>query len=146
MKTNINIDKISKLIERLKELNADIITIEKIVLLISDSDKSFDYDFSLAVTDLNPQKDEKKNILDEDGSLIKSDDNVLTPEFGFSIFSHIAHKMLRRGSENSNKTTYEINTKININTMLSMLGIIMNERQEERNKIIKLLNKNNINI
>ena len=83
MKTNINIDKISKLIEKLKELNADIITIEKIALLISDSDKSFDYNFNLAVTDLNPQKDEKKNILDEDGSLIKSDDNVLTPEFDF---------------------------------------------------------------
>jgi hypothetical protein len=142
------IEKVSKLVEKIKVLDVEIKDINEMALLIANvGNQSFEHEFILKIKDLTKKEKEgtKKSILDEDGSLINLNSEDNKPDSTFPWSSIIIHTT---GKENKKeiKYDYEINQKQSVNTLLRILGILMDEKQETKNKLIKQLKKFNIEL
>jgi len=121
------IAKLSKKIETIKQLDKEIINIEKIAMLISNGNKC---GFKISV-EKNPEEEEKKPILDSDGSLIINITEVAATQ---------THWLFGGGSTDTpkkDKNKKSFKSPLNDKFGLQILGIVLSEKNSIRNRIIK---------
>jgi len=126
------LEKAAKLYEQIKQLDADIIEIDKFALTVANNEtESF---FELRCKDLTKQK-EKENKLefDEDGSIKREGDNTLR-------LSLLSGWMLPTNITITNDDIV-IKSQLSVNNVMNMLGILLHDKQTKRQQIIEKLNK-----
>jgi hypothetical protein len=131
------LEKAQKLYDRVKELDKEIMEIEKTAELIAT--KKTEIKLSLKVSDLEPKKHEKEPILDADGSLINNKGSQVSP--WRLIYGTLAPK-----PEQEKEYASKIANTIPDNLALQLLGVLLADKSEARNLAIKALNKIGIDI
>lgn len=130
-----NLEKAAKVLPVLKELDDEIIKLEKAAFLIAEGKASSVFD--LKVKDSTAIK-EKKDILEEDGSM---------KDFGImdrSIYNMMQMHFPSFGNGSKAKPdNYDFEFKYDLNegTLLRLLAILKIQKEEERSRCIKKLNK-----
>jgi hypothetical protein len=126
------LEKATKLYEQIKQLDADIIEIDKFALTVANNET--ESCFELRCKDLTKQK-EKENKLefDEDGSIKREGDNTLR-------LSLISSWMLPANITPPNDDIV-IKSQLSVNNVMNMLGILLHDKQTKRQQIIEKLNK-----
>lgn len=134
MKTN-QFEKAQKLYLRVKELDGEIIEIEKAAELVAN--KKTEIKISLKVNDMEQKASEKNKVeIDEDGSLRLGSDHTV---FVSSIFG------FRMSGCSSDKPKKEYTLRqdhlISDTVAIQVLGVLLAEKLEARKLAIKSLNK-----
>jgi len=129
--------KAQKLFDRVKELDAEILEIEKTAQLIA-SNKT-EIKLSLKINDLE-KHGKKQRVLDEDGSLLGDSPIGRNP---FSLFFG-----LDRTQEQKSVKEYDVkqDSIIPDRVALQVLGVLLADKMEARDLAIKRLNKIGIDI
>lgn len=133
------LEKAYKVIERIKILDNDIIQIEKVAM--STANNTASSSFKLFVKNIG-ETDNKENILEEDGSLKKG-----SLEFGVSPFSlwGSMFSFPRMGSEGKEtkdkKDTTVLGYELSETATLKILAILLLEKQQLREELLKELEK-----
>ena len=128
-----NLEKATKLYEKIKQLDSEIIEIEKFALTVANNDT--ECSFELKCKDLTKQKEgEEKVKIDEDGSLLDGlrYTSLLNP---YSFLSSIP----RIPAEDKNETI--IKGQLSVNNVMAMLGILLNDKQTKRQYLIDKLSQ-----
>jgi hypothetical protein len=126
----MNLSKLSKInegFERLKVLDKEILAIERLANDIAT--KSVELELNLKC--VKPE-DKKEQVLDSDGNLITGD----RPSSGFGLFSYITYSEPKKPT---NETAYL--EYISDTTALQVLGVLIMQKQEQRNLILKTFEK-----
>ena len=128
------LEKATKKLEKLKELDKEIIEIDKMAISILNNETKISFD--LNVENITKKQDEESKVtIDEDGSL--------------SVYKKMHEEMSRylmwgiRIGESSEKKKENVNTlskSINDKIALQILGVLLCEKNSERNALIKELN------
>ncbi len=126
------LEKAAKLYEQIKQLDAEIIEIDKFALTVANNET--ESCFELRCKDLTKQK-EKENKLefDEDGSIKREGDNTLR-------LSLLSGWMLPTNITIPNDDIV-IKSQLSVNNVMNMLGILLHDKQTKRQQIIEKLNK-----
>ena len=119
--------------ERIKQLDKQIIEIEKLAMLLADG--STKQSVSISIEDLS--ESEKGNILDKDGSLIGSESIS-----GISLWKVPYGSVLSIKEDNQNE--HKLAEPTSEKVMLQILGVLLHEKINERNYLIKQLEKMDI--
>lgn len=131
------LEKASRLMDKLKTIDADIIEMEKIAHLLASGQSK--QSMVLAVTDTSPETEPKKEVLDSDGSLNTGNQSkgFLGSLFGVSFT--IDHSI---SSNNTNdKRTKKLDVQLSDTTALQVLGVLMEQKLKARIEIIEKLKK-----
>ncbi len=142
------LERSQKMYTNIKELDAEIIEIEKIAMLLVDGNA--EVKLNLSVKDTTPKSE--KIAIDEDGDMKATKSGPLT----FGIMSPMAFMQRIQGSrglwidddplqakqDNSEKMSYGISENLSLN----VLAILLNEKLEKRAKLIKSLNRIGVTI
>lgn len=127
---NINsLEKASKLLNKIQDLDKKIIAIEKLAIKIANDPVKIKVDFNLANKRIKEENDSKVSF-DEDGSIIYGEQ----PRF-MSIHDMMIANMRRFGEE-KNEATETFSFSINDFVGLEVLGVVLNDLQKERNQLI----------
>jgi hypothetical protein len=122
-------------IERIKVLDAEIISLEKLAMNVADRDH--DCVISIKATDLTPAKEKKAKVLDEDGSLVKPSDSspldMMRIMYGGFIMSNDSPK---KKEEKANTSDFDITNT----DLLQVLGFLIGSRDRERTQYMEALN------
>lgn len=129
-----NLEKAAKILPHLKELDNEIIKLEKAALLIAEGKASSV--FELKVNDSTTIR-EQRSVLDEEGSLLNNIENSLyntmrrslTPSFG---------SMPNVKSDNYD---FEFKYKLDEITLLRLLSVLKMQKEEERVIYVRKLEK-----
>ena len=130
------LEKATKIFEQIKVLDAQIIEIDRFAMLVANGEiKS---SFELKVEDIGKKKeDEEKVSFDADGSLIKGDS---IPEYSFRInWGSIIPCGLTGSSDKKNKNEHLYKTELSENGTMQILGILLYEKQQQRQALIQKL-------
>lgn len=119
--------------ERIKQLDKQIIEIEKLAMLLADG--STKQSVSISIEDLS--ESEKGNILDKDESLIGSESIS-----GISLWKVPYGSVLSIKEDNQNE--HKLAEPTSEKVMLQILGVLLHEKINERNYLIKQLEKMDI--
>jgi hypothetical protein len=119
--------------ERIKQLDKQIIEIEKLAMLLADG--STKQSISISIEDLS--ESEKGKILDEDGSLIGSE-SISGVSFWKVPYGSVLS--IKEDNQNEHKLAEPTSEKV----MLQILGVLLHEKINERNYLIKQLEKMDI--
>jgi hypothetical protein len=125
------LEKAAKIYEQIKQLDADIIEIDKFALTVANNET--ECCFELRCKDLTKQK-EKENKLefDEDGSIKKETDNLYTR----LMFSWTQPSAIAPPDDD-----IIIKSQLSVNNVMNMLGILLNDKQTKRQKLIENIKK-----
>lgn len=134
------IERIKAIYDSVKTLDGEIIELEKLGLLIAD--KKTEIKLNLSVNDLEAEKKEKsKAIFDEDGSLISGP----RPDYGIHPLLGIPMPMMFRTDSFKNiaqaSDAPSIYWQIPDKTAPMILGVLLSQKQEERNNLLESLKK-----
>ena len=128
-----NLEKATKLYEKIKQLDAEIIEIEKFALIVANNET--ECSFEIRCKDFTKQKeDEEKVKFDENGSLLDSR-RYTSLLNAYSFLSSIP----RRYTEDKNETI--IKSQLSVNNVMAMLGILLNDKQTKRQHLIDKLSQ-----
>ncbi|NDV63974.1 hypothetical protein [Bacteroides sp. 224] len=136
-----NLKKSSKLLRRIENIDSEITEIEKVALVISSG--KFESSFELKINDLLNEEVNQKSILDEDGSL-------KTGSISFEIQNPLAILYGWPTNKTKNKVEkqfdYILKPSLSEASILRILGILLTELMEERNRLLEKLKKNGVTI
>lgn len=135
------LEKATKIYEQIKILDSQIIQIDKFAMLVANGEiKS---SFELKIEDIGKKKeDEEKISFDEDGSLIKG-----VPNSSRSIFSAWGFVIPFSSNEiKVNENEYFLKNELSINATMSILGVLLYEKQAQRQLLLNDLEKIGIDI
>lgn len=123
------IEKITKIVSAIKELDKEIIFIEKTARILSEN--IYDVDFSLSFTPIEIHK--KVEVLDSDGFLKKEDDSSNKAVTGWIINS-----IFSCGNTESKPTAkkHSVSEKIDESLSLKLLAVILRDKQSKRDNLI----------
>jgi hypothetical protein len=127
----MNLSKLSKInegFERLKVLDKEILAIERLANDIAT--KSVELELNLKC--VKPE-DKKEQVLDSDGNLISGD----RPYSSSGLFGYMLYSEPKKPA--TNETTYL--EYISDTTALQVLGVLIMQKQEQRNLILKTFEK-----
>ncbi len=132
------LSKATKILEQIKALDAQIIEIDKLAQLAASGD--IKASFELMIMDIGKQKEEKEKVkFDGDGS-------IMSVDFNGSYNMPFQEYMQKRLSElngylpggtvtNCNKNAHSIKNSISESVTLEILGVLLCQKHEERNKL-----------
>lgn len=130
------LEQATKILQSIKILDNEIAEIEKIAMIVANSDtgssielKVVDYDKPAEAT----KEDNDEEVDDKD------------PFMGLGMFAYISRN---HNSDNPKKedNVHRINYDLSLNGTMQMLGVLLYEKQSKRTLLIKKLNKYGINI
>lgn len=128
------LEKATKKLEKLKELDKEIIEIDKMAISILNNETKISFD--LNVENITKKQDEEsKGTIDEDGSL--SVYKKMHEEMSRSLMWGIR---IRESSEKKKENVNTLSKSINDKIALQILGVLLCEKNSERNSLIKELN------
>jgi len=132
MELNV-ISKASKLMEKIKSIDSEIINIEKNAMIIME--KTTKTSIDILIDDIDKKEEEKKKVtIDDDGSLIIGD-KPNTTGWGFSFIPSISTPELKEEIQN------KINIHLTPTSIMQVFGIIIHEKNQQRNRLINQLEK-----
>lgn len=144
-----DIEKVNSLYKEVKELDAEIIAIEKLAILASKADLRSS--LTINYVDLTPKEEPKKNIFDSDGFIKREfTTDYENPTAPHQYVTMSIEEAMRRSFENftglRNRTTEissgvsgHLNIKIKESTILIILEQLMFEKKKQRTQIIQTL-------
>lgn len=140
------IDKAYKIYESIKQIDSEIIEIDRIAMLVANGcSKSH---FELRVEDLQKAEQEKENVrFDEDGSLMMGFNGLRTP----SIWEQITAGYRTGGhfgceSVNLNKHDRKLKWNLSEHTALKVLAVLLSDKKEQRDNLLIQLERLGISI
>lgn len=134
------LQKAQKLYDRIKELDAEIIEVEKVAQYVAD--KKASVKFSIKVTDTEKVKDKDKVSLDADGSLVYGQRSPLDAyKFMFSPFGLPSCTPEKKESPDA---SYKCDVSESV--CLGVLGVVLASKMEARELAMKALKKIGITI
>jgi hypothetical protein len=134
------LQKAQKLYDRIKELDAEIIEVEKVAQYLAD--KKTSVKFSVKVTDIEKIKEKDKVSLDADGSLIYGQRSPMdTYKFMFSPFGLPSCTPEKKEAPDA---SYKCD--ISDSVCLGVLGVVLASKMEARELAMKALNKIGITV
>ena len=124
------IEKVTKILTKVKQLDSEIIAIEKMARTLSEN--IYDVDFGLSFTPV--VKNDKVDVLDSDGFLKKD-----TQESGFIdgigwILRYSCHP--EELTSKKKNTTIHISDKVNESLALKLLAVILRDKQSVRDNLM----------
>jgi hypothetical protein len=122
------IEKAAKLYEKIKVLDNEIIAIDKMAQLFANEDAEAE----LKLKYVESKKEEKQNIVDEDGSLSSIERMMRQMYRPMSLTWGIDYA---KGCKPEDKQSYE--AKISNTAALQMLGILLGDKHQKRAQLIK---------
>ncbi len=125
----------TKILEKIKVLDAEIIQIEKFAILVASGETKINLD--LKCEDLRKKEDEANKVdLDEDGSIRNG--NIINPVPHFEVGGFLSEYLGRwKPPSNLSKNETSIKQELSDTSTLSILGVILCEKQEARRKLIE---------
>ena len=126
--------KASKLLDKLKVIDADIIEIEKIAQLLASGNSK--QSMVLAVTDTSPETEPKKQVLDSDGSLTQPSMSVDGNTLTFSFFGLNSRPFPENRQDNRTK---KLDVQLSDTTALQVWGVLLEQKLIARGDLIKKL-------
>jgi len=124
------IEKITKIVSAIKELDKEIIFIEKTARILSEN--IYDVDFSLSFTPIEIHK--KVDVLDSDGFL-KKDVSDSADAIRYSFVS-IFETAMNRLSDAKDSKKHSISEKIDESLSMKLLAVILRDKQSKRDNLI----------
>jgi hypothetical protein len=136
------IEKAAKIVERIKAIDGAIIQIDRMAIQITSNQLE---DISLCIKGIETKEapeEEKKPILDGDGSLINQNQISFTPRtMGVTWYIENGAFQVAPANSNSNKKEYKIEQPLKERLTLKLLSLLLVEKQEERELLINELSK-----
>ena len=140
MKPN-QLEKSIKIYQQIKELDNEIQELDKFALKIANSDSNST--LKLSVNDIVISEESKKLQFDEDGSVKNSESNH------YDISRYLIPSMFRMSEmikgiewkENSNKNESLISCEISSNSTFQILSILLSDKIQKREQLIKKLER-----
>jgi hypothetical protein len=133
------LDKANKIYQQIKELDKEIIEIDKHAMLIANGEVKLS--LTLNIDDLKKkEKEESKVKFDEDGSIVVND-GVVSLSWS-TMFIGLPTNV----TEDKNKHTTTFNTQVIENEALQILGVLLYVRQQKREQLLDRLHKMGIAI
>jgi hypothetical protein len=130
------IEKIAKIISAIKELDKEIIFIEKTARILSDN--IYDVDFSLSFSPIEIHK--KVDVLDSDGFLKGGDTTVNIIEEMRKRMSQMLYTIPTEyrsgGYIGKDSKKHSISEKIDESLSLKLLAVILRDKQSKRDNLI----------
>lgn len=123
------IEKITKIVSDIKELDKEIIFIEKTARILSEN--IYDVDFSLSFTPIEIHK--KVEVLDSDGFLKKEDTSANKVSTGWIINSLFSRAIIESSPTSKG---HSISYKIDESLSLKLLAVILRDKQSKRDNLI----------
>lgn len=140
--TNVNkLHNAVKILDQIKKLDSEIIEIEKIAQTVANGN-SLNV-FNLQIQDSSAKIGTGKNILDSDGSLRSGFENPMEAYrkmFGGGTMG-IWERMSSMEEPKKPQFTHELTNEISESTVLGILGILLFDKQEHRNRLINNLKR-----
>jgi len=129
--------KATNLLEKVEIIDKEIIEIDKMALSILNNETKIEFD--LKVENISKNKDDEiKVTIDEDGSLSIRKDMEEMMQRSIFRFSFMGSQ---EESKKEKKNSISISKKINDKIALQILGVILCEKNFERESLIKQLNR-----
>jgi hypothetical protein len=125
-------EKAQKVYEQVKQLDKEIIEIEKIAGMVANGRNEIK--LSIKLNDLEKQKDSDKVKFDDDGSLVMPGQNN-NNSFSFLVFSSPPRK------EEERKYTTRLDDQLTDEATLQVLGVLIMNKNEKRQALIIALQK-----
>jgi hypothetical protein len=125
------LEKASKLVERMKEVDQEVIALEKLADQIAN--KRSEIKLTLNVVDLEKKEKGEEVQFDEDGSIVKPNSNP----YGIVLFFGGGQTKPEEKKENGEKFKQDISDT----AALNIIGVLLLEKQEIRKAIFKQLEK-----
>lgn len=127
-----NLEQATAVLAKIKVLDAEIIELDKFAMMIANGEIKSSFDLKLL--DLEKQeKEENKQVLDEDGSIIKMKYSDFLPlTFNWSAGASSVP------AKNPNEHT--LSNDLSELVALQVMGVMLCDKQEKRTKLIKQLN------
>jgi hypothetical protein len=130
----VKLEKATKIYEQIKQLDNAIIEIDRIAMLIANGEVSCSFD--LKVNDLTKTEEQCQVGFDEDGSLRSACDPIHPYRLSFSLLGGVLR----------NTTPPPVNENIlkaelTENTALSILGVLLCDKQYQRDQLINQLER-----
>jgi hypothetical protein len=139
------LQKASRILEKIKMLDEEIIQIDKQALLIANGEVKIE--LSLKVKDLAKERKEAEKVqFDEDGSLIQGGGfyEMMRRSMGSGIMP--AYQISFGGSDPKNEVKAESFETITERASLQILGVLLGEKQSKRLELISQLEKVGVEI
>lgn len=129
-----NLEKASKLYEQIKQLDAEIIEIDKFALTVANNET--ESCFELRCKDLTKQKEKESKLeFDEDGSIKREVNNT------FGLSSLLSGVWMLPSTIPPPNDDIVIKSQLSVNNVMNILGILLHDKQTKRQQIIERLNK-----
>lgn len=126
------IEKATKILASVKQLDSEIIAIEKMARTLSES--IYDVDFSLSFTPIEINK--RVEVLDSDGFLKKDvSDSADAVRYSFVSIFESAMNNVKESITNSSKKQ-SISEKVNESLALKLLAVILRDKQSKRDNLM----------
>lgn len=129
------IAKIQATVDRLKVLDAEIISLDKLGMQLAD--RSHECKVKFSVKDLAPPQPEKQAVLDEDGSLKKEGSIDIAASYFSNFYGYGLSQKLKK--EDKDKTLVDFD--LTDNELLQVIAFLINTRQAERTQYLDALEK-----
>ena len=131
------LEKATKILEKIKVLDAEIIQIDKFAILVASGETKINID--LKCENHRKKEDEANKVkFDEDGSIVRSSHDGDATQYYFpngAFFSGFLQQLKLPSNEPKNETS--IKQELSDTATLSILGVILCEKQEARRKLIE---------
>jgi hypothetical protein len=126
------IEKATKILVSVKQLDSEIIAIEKMARTLSEN--IYDVDFSLSFTPIQINK--KVEVLDSEGFLKKDlPDSAEAVRYSFVSVFETAMNNMKESIVNSTKKQ-SISEKVNESLALKLLAVVLRDKQSKRDNLI----------
>ena len=139
------LERSQKIYAQIKDLDAEIIEIEKVAILIANGNA--EVNLSLKVKDISPKKQEKEKVeFDEDGSLKTSLGSGMNFRMGiispWGMGESLFEKMYGKGAiEKEEAPGTNLKACLSENLSLNVLAILLYDKQSRREKLIRNLKR-----
>lgn len=129
------LEKATRMLSSIKEIDQEIIDIEKIAMILANSDT--ESSFVLKIID---QEQRDKSLAQEKQEDDESPARSFLAQFMTSgLLPHVTR-------DDKDDFTHTINASLSVNVTMQILGVLLYEKQNKRTKLIKRLESYGINI
>ncbi|HZW66383.1 MAG TPA: hypothetical protein VFF23_11875 [Hanamia sp.] len=133
------LERATKIYEQLKQLDKEIIEIDRFAMLVANGEiKS---SFELKIDDIGKKKEDSDKVgFDEDGSLIKGTSDSLYEQMRRSFYMPILSFGCDTGKE-TDKNVHLLKNELSENATMSILGVLLQEKQFKRTNLLTQLQR-----
>ena len=131
------VDKVFKVYEKVKVLDAEIIELDKVAMQLANDDTDVCLDFK--ITNFTPKKEEESTTIG-----LQSIFESYKRELSFS--SLWGQPTSTTPEQNSNNNTTVFNHQVSTNNALKILGLLLSDKLEKRERLLTKLKNMGVNI